>query len=169
MSQESTVSVFAVGPGGNTADRLGSALLIDPLFAVAEPALAERLRSDPPGLRVRITSPTGGVEVLDVVALCDATGAPDLVALELTAASTAPPTVPPGTSIEIDELGTPVEPTDADLVAALRHLLGAGVPSGPPDEPAPPPPPPVPAPPPDHPVPVINPREIWRRLFPRRP
>jgi hypothetical protein len=165
MTERTLVAVYAVGAGGATGDRLGTASLIDPLAALAHPGLRERLVAQPGALRAGIVpAGGGGVEVIDVAVTQVVEEAPDLVVLTFVRESLSPPaevSIPDQPTEfgnpDFPPANDPFELSQDEAVAALRAVLATARA----DELAPTPPiptpsepePPVPPRPPDRPVP----------------
>ncbi|WP_405164213.1 hypothetical protein OG203_03580 [Nocardia sp. NBC_01499] len=137
MTRRTLVVVYAVGDAGATGEVLGAGTLIEPEFVLVDPPLNQALAKQSRALRVGVFAAEDGIaEVIDVAQVRVVPGAPDLVLLQLAAVSAAPARGVP-IALQADEFGIKLlDPTTAEIIAAVRVVLAeAPPPPGPPELP----------------------------------
>lgn len=137
MTRRTLVVVYAVDAAGATGEVLGAGTLVEPEFVLVDPPLNEALANQSRALRVGVFAAEDGVaEVIDVARVRVVPDAPELVLLELAAFSTAPVRGVPITLRE-DRFGFPpfVQPSTAEIIAAVRVVLAEAPPPRPPEIP----------------------------------
>ncbi|MFF2551275.1 hypothetical protein ACFVUS_09740 [Nocardia sp. NPDC058058] len=135
MTRQASVVVYGVGDAGATGEFLGAATLIEPEFALVDPPLNRILGEEPRAVRVGIFAAAGDIaEVVDIVRVRVLPDAPDVVLLQLAVASVAPAV---GVPVELHEdpegIEPFVQPTRAEIIAAVRRVLAAAPPPAAPD------------------------------------
>ncbi|MEV6279715.1 hypothetical protein [Nocardia sp. NPDC051832] len=123
MTARTFVVVYAVDESGATGVRVGRATLLEREFALAHPPLAAILAEEKTALRLAVVSPAHEyAEIVEVSTTIVVPDAPDIVLLQLAEISAAPPRGVPVT-LDANGDGVPVEPSRADVIAAVRTVL----------------------------------------------